>query len=500
MTQRRNLLIVLFAFFLIIGGSGGYLLWRVNQEQTVTPEDSDASEILCVEEKRVVSFSELESDAGHLEVSSNYNKAVIDEVNNYISQIFEDSCDNIDTIKAVAKEGYIFRYWENDAGEQVSSASEITIRYSDLTAQQEAKFKAVFAIAGDKSIMYTVKYSAQCEGYAGEPNALLVCSETGCLEQSVPEGGSSVPVYISTQIGIPCEFKYWEVDEVRYTEKEHQINGITSDTKVSVIFEYTDSPFSLKYSSESEGYLMVNKEKVEEYPVIIDLDPDKPLPQIPEIEAVPNAGWAFDRWQSRTPDALSIEDEKKNPRKDEDKKRDLDIIALYKTGTERLSVSKYTLVYEAGKGGKLSKGGGVSSTLPISVSVDSGNGGPSVKAVADTGYKFVYWIDNATGTKDVSTLATSNPRKDMNITKGISVKAYFESISPPEPLETGDTPEVSDTPDDPVVPSSTESDDTMPQTAAMPNKSLYIMTLGTLILCLGMIWQYLPGRKVMGEK
>jgi len=41
--SKRNTIILLFVLFLVVGGSGGYLLWRVNQQKTVAPTDSEAS-------------------------------------------------------------------------------------------------------------------------------------------------------------------------------------------------------------------------------------------------------------------------------------------------------------------------------------------------------------------------------------------------------------------------------------------------------------------------
>jgi len=41
--SKKNQVIVIILFVLVLGGTGGYLLWRVNQDDTVAPTDSDAS-------------------------------------------------------------------------------------------------------------------------------------------------------------------------------------------------------------------------------------------------------------------------------------------------------------------------------------------------------------------------------------------------------------------------------------------------------------------------
>lgn len=45
--SRKNLIILLVLFFVILGGTGGYLLWRVNQEETVAPTESAAEHFQC---------------------------------------------------------------------------------------------------------------------------------------------------------------------------------------------------------------------------------------------------------------------------------------------------------------------------------------------------------------------------------------------------------------------------------------------------------------------
>ena len=38
----KKTIVILSLLFLIIGGAGGYLLWRVNQQETVAPVESEA--------------------------------------------------------------------------------------------------------------------------------------------------------------------------------------------------------------------------------------------------------------------------------------------------------------------------------------------------------------------------------------------------------------------------------------------------------------------------
>lgn len=501
--NNRKTVIVLILLFLLVGGAGGYLLWRVNQEKTVAPTDSDAGfeEEVCSETRLSISFSPLNSQEGSLKVTSKREKAKIDKEGNLITQTFKNSCDLIDSIKAVPKEGYVFVHWDDASGGRTITDAEIELQYKDYIKQGNSILRAVYA-PEDTLATYTLEYTASCPGYTEEVSSLFTCTNpigggeiskedsssdnSGCLKQVVPKGKSSMPVYVAALKGSSCKFKNWEIDGKNVgSEVPHLVKEVGSNLKITAVFEYiyNGSPFSLKYSSKGEGSLKVDGKDVRVYPVSVNFVPSQQYPNIPQIEAVPKEGWVFDRWQNNLGGLFSSQDAMKNPRKDIDKKADLDIIALYKREGEPRA-QQYTLRYEAGKGGKLSKDGEVSSTLPISLSVDSGSSGPSIKAEADTGYKFVHWLDSATGMKDTSNLATSNPRKDTNVTKDIAVKAFFQSTSNPEPPK----PPVDSDTDTPI----TEPEETMPQTAVLPNKSLYIMTLGALVLCLGMVWQYIP--------
>ena len=79
------------------------------------------------------------------------------------------------------------------------------------------------------------------------------------------------------------------------------------------------------------------------------------------------------------------------------------------------AVITYTLTYSAGTGGTIS---GSKSQI-----VSKGKDGLTVTAVPSSGYSFSKWSDNS----------TTNPRKDTNVTKNLSVTATFVKSSTPPP-------------------------------------------------------------------
>ena len=45
--SKKSTIILLFVLFFIVGGTGSYLLWRVNQEKQLSPGESEAGQLYC---------------------------------------------------------------------------------------------------------------------------------------------------------------------------------------------------------------------------------------------------------------------------------------------------------------------------------------------------------------------------------------------------------------------------------------------------------------------
>ncbi|NLA96548.1 MAG: hypothetical protein GX838_06885, partial [Clostridiaceae bacterium] len=110
--KKKTILIVSIVLFVLSAGAGGYLLWRVSQPETIAPEDSEAvRECFGLDRTITLKFSPYESSEGKLEIVTKLGKAEIDLENNHIEQKFNNSCDTVDTIRAVPKAGYVFDHW-----------------------------------------------------------------------------------------------------------------------------------------------------------------------------------------------------------------------------------------------------------------------------------------------------------------------------------------------------------------------------------------------------
>lgn len=413
MKNKKGIIITLLLVFLLVGGAGGYLLWRVNQKETVAPIDSDAGHLPkeCLDREIKVTLLVQDSQEGSLTLLDGKEE---NEVSS-IEQIFRNSCDTVPPVRANPKKGYKFLYWDDALRKRTSSKPTIQLRYRDYTDQNKNTLKAVFERI-EESEKFTVTYTAVCPGYKGEDvQSLLTCSdpsggsvsaEKDCLSQKVGKGETGKTVYVVKPTGEECVFKGWELEGGKDLgdKPSHTATDVEGNLNIKAIFNriYTGKDFSLKYSSRGEGDLKVDESLVKAYPVVVKYVNGQPYPNVPKVEAVAKEGWVFDHWESNIRGLIAASDRTKNPRHDVDRRVDLDIIAIYKK-----------------------KGGGdpVKPDLP----------------------------------------------------------------EPPEP------PEKPNVPEKPVGGDTGKgTTEKMPQTSAFSDKSLYIITVGTLILCLGMVWQYIP--------
>ncbi len=109
------------------------------------------------------------------------------------------------------------------------------------------------------------------------------------------------------------------------------------------------------------------------------------------VEAVANTGYHFVNWSDGST---------ANPRTDTNVTADVAVTANF-------AINTFTLSYTAGAGGSL--------TGETTQTVNYGEDGTPVGAVANTGYHFVNWNDGS----------TVNPRTDTNVTADVTVTANF---------------------------------------------------------------------------
>lgn len=555
MQKRKTMIIVLLVFFVLLGGGGGYLLWRVNQEDTVAPTDSDAGKLDCLDATKKVTLKEYNmitvtrvTNGIQSPVSTDELPPANTDSPNDKTLTFTNSCDTF-ILEAKEKKGAeTFTSW--DVTGLVTSAGvasnftnrKLTIKFNDFNKDDNKRgsIKPTYKFLEQKE--YSITYKVQC-GYddkrviSGDDRLVyLSCTPPGnqnqimviptCLDQTVLKGADGKEVYSREKVdGCDYAFTNWLIQRDTDTTKS-EISQTNPDKRTNINTNYTvtavyTSPLEEKPPAEKlnaitysvnppeAGYLMLDNVKKNSPLKLAEGEPGS------KLTAEANEGYEFVNWKALTPFLQSEgEDMDSNVRdisKDRSIGNNIHLVANFKKKTTPSPdpVKKYTLTYIAGTGGKLSKNGGEASPATITEKVSEGGNGPTIVAVANEGYVFKDWSDGN----------VSATRKDEGITGNINVTARFtkeEAATPPVVEPPVEPPVV----EPPVVTPPTNnngggsgntnvgtggnnggtSPEKMPETAAFSDKSLYIITFGTLVLSLGMIWQYIPFKKFRFRK
>ncbi len=201
-------------------------------------------------------------------------------------------------------------------------------------------------------------------------------SITGNLTQRGFAGFNASSVTATPSTGYT--FVDWSDDLLTATRTDTNITTNTSYTANFLINSYT-----LNYSANSGGTISGSSTQ------IINYSSDGSV-----VTATPNTGYTFVDWSD---DLLTA------TRTDTNITENLSVSASF-------IVNTHTLAYFAGSHGTLT---GSSTQI-----VDYGSDGSEIRAVANSGYRFLQWSDNL----------TVNPRTDLNISGNITVTATFEII------------------------------------------------------------------------
>ena len=168
--------------------------------------------------------------------------------------------------------------------------------------------------------------------------------------------------------------------------------------------------------------------------------------------------------------------------------KDTTIKAIFE---RRYKGKNFSLKYSSKKEGDLKVDGSLVKAYPVTIQFTDGQpypDVPEVEAVPKEGWEFDAWESNIRSLTSISD-RTKNPRHDVDRKVDLDIIAVYKKKEEEKP-----DPEIP--PKTPETPPSSEKKDTteekMPQTSAFSDRSLYVITVGVLVLCLGMIWQYIP--------
>jgi hypothetical protein len=301
-------------------GGGGFLFWRINQEDTVAPDGSDAADAKC--------------DVGYWLPNSPTEYYCINGVDSVKGSDVAEGC----------YQGYYDENLGHNCWKKVSTPTPVT--------------------------KYTLKYIAGTGG-----------SITGSATQTVEKGKSGSQVTAVADAGYT--FIKWSDGK---TSASRTDSNVQSNITVTAEFEADASEYTLTYTAGAGGTISGTS------PQTVSEGEDGTA-----VTAVPNNGYKFTQWSDKTTT---------NPRKDTNVTNNISVTAQF----SELAANEYTLTYIAGDNGSI--------TGDTTQTVEEGEDGTTVTAIANSGYRFSKWSDG---------VATAN-RTDMNINSNITVTAQFSAV------------------------------------------------------------------------
>ena len=221
---------------------------------------------------------------------------------------------------------------------------------------------AIAAVPINPAVTYTLTYTAGANG-----------SITGTSPQTVDYGSDGTAV---TAVADP-NYHFVDWSDLS-TDNPRTDTNVTAD--ISVTANFAIDTFTLTYTAGANGSITGTS------PQTVDYGNDGTA-----VTAVADPNYHFVDWSDASTD---------NPRTDLNVTADI-------TVTANFAIDTFTLTYTAGANGS------ITGTSPQTV--DYGNDGTAVTAVADPNYHFVDWSD----------ASTDNPRTDTNVTADITVTANF---------------------------------------------------------------------------
>ncbi len=221
----------------------------------------------------------------------------------------------------------------------------------------------------DQSIFADFSINNYIVSYLSGANGSINGNET----QSIFHGSSTTEVE-----AIPNDCHHFVQWSDGITDNPRADDNITADMEVTAIFAVDQ--FSVSYLSQENGQIIGSTTQT------VDCSSSTTA-----VEAIPNDCHHFVHWSDGITD---------NPRTDDNITENMEITAIF-------AIDQFTLSYNADANGTIS--GEAIQT------VDCGNDGSIVEAVANPGYVFNQWSDGK----------TENPRKDTSVYENIDGKAEF---------------------------------------------------------------------------
>ena len=333
--NNKGVLISLIVIVFLLAIGTGYLIWRVNQKDTLAPTDSDAYEEgydlectgPCILESDLPSYPERENYARICTVMPQgvqgyclyekipkviaYYITYTAGANGTVSNSGQNNVAPDGSISSTAtpNSGFKFKQW-NDG--------KTTATRTETNVQADATYTATFEALPAQT--FTLAYSATPYTTGGVVGGTL----TGNLNQTVEQGQDGTAVTFVGNDGSYCKGSIleWLVNGVKDTtvtgntrqEKNVQKN-MTIEGKTGFVWN-TDST-TFRYYTGANGQIKLGDGAPSISPITLTFTNGQPCPGNISITAIPSSGYIFSHWNDTV---LNVRDTSSlvtaNPRKD----------------------------------------------------------------------------------------------------------------------------------------------------------------------------------------
>jgi len=513
--NNKGLITGLIVIIVLLAGGGGYLLWRVNQKDTLAPTDSSASQERCVDRctgpctqnwpfqppdqctnDAYKGCTGWVSGGGEFKGCCTYER-VCEVTAYYITYIAgpggsvtNAGQNNVPpggsiSSTATANAGFVFDKW---------SDGKTTATRTDSNVNADATYTASFKAVAPQT--YYITYVAGPGG-----------SVTNAGKNSVPSGGS---ISSTATANAGFVFDKWSDGKTTATRTDSNVNA---DATYTASFKaVAPQTYTLKYSVTpyTSGGIVGGTLSGNLNQTVAKGGDGTPVTFVPNKGSYCQA--SILEWLVN-----GVKDTTVTGNTRQEKNVQSNMVIEGKSGFI-WTTDDTTFRYYAGAHGQIKLGNGAPSTSPITLTFTKGKPCPgtlAVTAVPSSGYRFSHWNDTVKGTKDTGPLAEANPRSDIISVSGgyvpnIAVTAIFVSSSGCGDGVCSNGENISTCPGDcsPVcgdgVCSAGENNSscpvdcgtTVPQTGIFDD-SRNIIATGVLFLTVGISWSYislLPGK------
>jgi len=324
---------LIVTIFLLLGG-GGYLIWRVNQKDTLAPTDSDASDstLECINDgadcdartyPKVDGNCTDESTAGICQYpNENYCCRYTTIITAYYitysagsgGTVTNSGQNNVApggsiSSTATPNSGYRFVKW---------SDNNTTASRTDSNVSADATYTATFEAVASQT--YTLSYSVTPYTTGGVVGGTL----TGNLNQTVVQGQDGTAVTFVGNDGSYCKGSIleWLVDGVKDTVNTGNTRQDKNVQKNMTIvgktgFVWTTDSTTFRYYTGEHGQLRLGNGTPSINPITLTFTNGQPCPGEILIHAVPSEGYVFSHWNDTVLNARDTSSlVTSNPRRD----------------------------------------------------------------------------------------------------------------------------------------------------------------------------------------